>query len=99
MIFSDGDICDRLTIELNKSDYFKRLWEELYWINAAIWEQESNIKQGKLDNNPTKAGLAIIQIRKKSMKRIEIKNKITRYFHDHPEMKVDYLTKDVNEKE
>ena len=97
MIFSDGDICDRLTIELNKSDYFKRLWEELYWINAAIWIEETEIKEGKLDDDHERAGKAIIEIRKKSIKRIEIKNKITRYFHDTQETKVDYLTKDNNE--
>ncbi len=96
MIFTDGDICDRLTIELNKSNYFKRLWEELYWINAKIWLMETDIKEGKLDDDPQKAGLGIIQIRKLSMKRIEIKNQITEYFHGKQEIKKDYLTEDIN---
>lgn len=91
MIFTDGDICDRLTIELNKSTEFKRMWEKLYWINASIWEDESDIKQGKLDNDPEKAGKAIIRIRKKSMKRIDIKNQITGYFHGKEEQKKEYL--------
>lgn len=96
MIFSDGDICDRLTIELNKSDKFKRLWEKLYWINASIWDQESEIKKGKLDRDPHRAGVAIIKIRKLSVKRIHIKNRITEYFHGKLEIKEDYLTEDLN---
>jgi len=58
--------------EIDLSDYLN----EMTAINAMIWDLESAVRKGELDDNPLEVGLRAIQIRKVNAKRIALKNKI-----------------------
>jgi hypothetical protein len=45
-------------------------------IHSIIWDLESGIRQGKLDNNLTEVGYRAIQIRDWNKKRVALKNEI-----------------------
>ena len=49
---------------------------EAVLVNDAIWELESAVRQGKLDNDSKEVGKRAIEIRNWNKKRIDIKNQI-----------------------
>lgn len=50
--------------------------EKILDIHSRIWNLESGIRQGKLDNNLAEVGLRAIQIRDWNKKRVTLKNEI-----------------------
>jgi hypothetical protein len=50
--------------------------QEILDIHSKIWDLESGIRQGKLDNNLTEVGRRAIQIRDWNKKRVALKNEI-----------------------
>lgn len=52
--------------------------QEILNIHSKIWDLESGIRQGKLDDNLTEVGRRAIQIRDWNKKRVALKNEINR---------------------
>lgn len=50
--------------------------QEILDIHSRIWNLESGIRQGKLDNNLAEVGMRAIQIRDWNKKRVALKNEI-----------------------
>lgn len=50
----------------------------LYQHNHTIWELESDLRQGKIDNDKEECGVRAIQIRDINAKRVAVKNAINR---------------------
>jgi len=75
VMFSNGfmDLCERHP----KSNLTNYLYKMIL-INREIWNLESDVRQGALDNDPTEVGKRAIRIRGKNSIRINIKNEINK---------------------
>jgi len=67
------DMCEHYP-RSNLTDYLYKM----ILINHEIWDLESAVRQGALDNDPTEVGKRAIMIRKKNNIRIAIKNDINK---------------------
>jgi hypothetical protein len=67
--------------------------EEILAIHAQIWDLESAVRLGKLDNNLEEVGRRAIQIRDWNKKRVALKNKINAFVGEGcQDIKQDHLS-------
>lgn len=76
LIFLGGlsELEEKFADKLDVSKYF----DKILAINTKIWDLESAIRKGKLDNNIMEVGRRAIEIREWNGKRIEVKNKFNK---------------------
>lgn len=82
--------------ELHRNIEIDRLLMFLKNINARIWELESDVRKGSLDNNTDEVGRRAILIRKFNSLRVEFKNIINSLCNSgFEEVKIDHLSQRV----